>query len=465
MAAVNRLSLSLAMCCALGLATSQAQAEIREAFTGTSAPGWTISDNSALTAPSIDPAGSGWLRLNPLAKNQTGRTLLTGAHEYVPSDLPIYFEFEYASWGGGTEGWSADGLTAYLYDASQDMAGALYGGSLSYCGGAGAYLAVGLDEWGNFSGPYKAATGCSWNNVSADQRAQLDTVVIRGPQSASFPNVATAKYTAGIDFATATSRPAPTKAKITMTPKPNKAPGYTVTVVLERNGVAETVHNNVDFPFAAPSNLRIGFGSATGSFINNHEVRNVYLVIPGNLEVSKKLETPSPAQPGSPVRYQVTYTNTSSRDMEAGTVVFADAIPAAITSPTWTCAGTACSAASGSGSINGTNAGVFAASGTAIYTINGTLSASATAGQVIANTAEISFAPGTPYEPLTKKSTVELTVSNAPVTPPNPTTPTNPTPVPATDDLALLLASTALAGWGAVALRRRQRSKADQATH
>ena len=464
MATVNRLSLSLGVFCALGLATSLAQAEIRESFTGATAPGWTISDNSALTAPSIDPAGSGWLRLNPLAKNQTGRTLLTGANEYVPSGLPIYFEFEYTSWGGGTEGWSADGLTAYLYDASKDMAGALYGGSLSYCGGAGAYLAVGLDEWGNFSGPYTAAKGCSWNNVSADQRAKLDTVVIRGPQSASFPNVATAKYTAGVDFATATARPVPTKAKITMTPK-SGAPGYTVTVVLERNGVAETVHNNVDFPYVAPSNIRVGFGSATGSFINNHEVRNVYLVIPGDLEVSKKLETASPAQPGSPVRYQVTYTNTSGGDMPPGSVLFADPIPAAITSPTWTCAGTACSAASGSGSINGTNAGLFAASGTAIYTINGTLSASATAGQVISNTAEISFAPGTPYTPLTKKSTVELTVANASVTPPNPNPPTNPTPVPATDELVLLLASTALAGWGALALRRRQRTKAGQATH
>ena len=109
--------------------------------------------------------------------------------------------------------------------------------------------------------------------------------------------------------------------------------------------------------------------------------------------------------------------------------------------------GAACSAASGSGNINGTNAGVFAASGTAVYTINGTLSPSATAGQVIANTAQISFAPGTLYTPLTKQSTVELTVAGAPVTP---------TPVPATGALALLLASAALGGWGAVARRRQQ---------
>ena len=213
-AAMNRLTFSLF--CALGFATSLAQADIRETFTGVAAPGWTISDNSALTAPSIDLAGSGWLRLNPLANNQTGRTLLTDANEYVPAGLPIYLEFEYVSWGGGTEHWSADGLTVYLYDAAKDMAGALYGGSLSYCGGSGAYLAVGLDEWGNFSGPYAAATGCSWSS-SADQQRNLDTVVIRGPQSASFPNLAAAPYSAGIDFATAASRPVPTKVQITMT--------------------------------------------------------------------------------------------------------------------------------------------------------------------------------------------------------------------------------------------------------
>lgn len=100
--------------------------------------------------------------------------------------------------------------------------------------------------------------------------------------------------------------------------------------------------------------------------------------------------------------------------------------------------GAACSAASGSGNINGTNAGVFAASGTAVYTINGTLSPSATPGQVIANPAQISFAPGTTYTPLSKQSTVELTVAAAPVSP------TTPTPVPATGALALLLASAAL---------------------
>ena len=442
---MNRLTCSLF--CTLGFATSLAQADIRETFTGVAAPGWTISDNSALTAPGIDPAGSGWLRLNPLDINQTGRALLTGANEYVPKGLPIYFEFEYVSWGGGVEHWSADGLTAYLYDASKDMGGALYGGSLSYCGGAGAYLAVGLDEWGNFSGPFSAANGCSWSS-SAGQQANLDTVVIRGPDTASFPELAAARYSAGIDFATATSRPVPTKAQITLTPK-SGGTGYTVTVVLERNGVAETVHNAVDFPFAAPSNIRLGFGSATGRFKNIHEVRNVHLVIPGDFEVAKKLETASPAQPGSAVRYQITYTNTSGGDLPAGSVAFADAIPSSITAPSWTCVGAACSAASGSGNINGTNAGVFAASGTAVYTINGTLSPSATAGQVIANTAQISFAPGTLYKPLTKQSTVELTVAGAPVTP-------TPTPVPATGALALLLASAALGGWGAVARRRQQ---------
>lgn len=126
---------------------------------GTTAPGWTISNSSALTAPGIDPDGSGWLRLNPLAQSQVGHALRTDASGALTPSMPLYFEFEYVSWGGN----GADGLAALLYDASQNMSGASSGGSLGYCGGAGTYPAIGLDEFGNFSGPtWPPANNCGY---------------------------------------------------------------------------------------------------------------------------------------------------------------------------------------------------------------------------------------------------------------------------------------------------------------
>lgn len=45
-----------------------AQFKLQESFEGTTAPGWTLSNSAILTAPSIDTAGSGWLRLTPTAR-------------------------------------------------------------------------------------------------------------------------------------------------------------------------------------------------------------------------------------------------------------------------------------------------------------------------------------------------------------------------------------------------------------
>ena len=127
-------------------------------FTGaTLDPGWTVTGSSKLTKATGGSDSAvvtpGWLRLTENANNDQGTALYTGGSFSAITGLTI--SFNYVTWGGafglpgGTQG--ADGISVFLFDATQNMAGAILGGGLGYCKGAGAYLGIGLDEYGNFS--------------------------------------------------------------------------------------------------------------------------------------------------------------------------------------------------------------------------------------------------------------------------------------------------------------------------
>jgi len=91
--------------------------------------------------------GHGWLRLTNT--NNTTKGLALDTAQSFPGNVPVAVRFRYVAWGGT----GADGITLFLYDSTQDMSGALTGGGLGYCGGAGGFLAVAVDEYGNFSNP------------------------------------------------------------------------------------------------------------------------------------------------------------------------------------------------------------------------------------------------------------------------------------------------------------------------
>ena len=145
---VTQLCLSCLLLAAY-IAPATAQFKLQQDFKGTTASGWTLSNSAILTAPSIDAAGSGWLRLTDTGGTEKGLAL-NNAFSFAGS-VPVTVEFNYVSWGGT----GADGMTLFLYDSAtaSPMAGALTGGGLGYCGGAGGYLAIGIDEYGNFSNP------------------------------------------------------------------------------------------------------------------------------------------------------------------------------------------------------------------------------------------------------------------------------------------------------------------------
>ena len=369
----------LAFLLAAHVSPAFAQFKLQQTFTGTSAPGWTLTGNALLTAPSIDLSGQGWLRLTATGNNEKGLALDTS--QSFPGDVPVTVRFSYVSWGGN----GADGITLFLYDSTQDMSGASTGGGLGYCGGAGGYLAIGLDEYGNFSNP-----GDHCGAAGGGPGAVPDSLVLRGPLSANDQYVTGVPIAGGIDDPGVATRPSPRTVLVTLTPA---AVGYTVTV--QYQGASgqpfQTLFANVAFPFAAPANLSVGFSGSTGGSTNYHELQGLVTATPNDLQVT--MSGPATVLQGTPVTYSLKVTNNGAYLIAlADAPVVTDTLPAALTGVSWTCAassGASCTA-SGSGNLN--TAGLTLPSNASVtYTITGTLDPVTVCGGVLTNSANADF--------------------------------------------------------------------------
>jgi len=392
-------------------APAQAQFKVTETFRNSTAPGWAITgtnnastndDSGILTGGygnitatgTNDANGSGWLRLTTRSGNQIARALYTGSA--FPSSQGVTVEFSYISWGGN----GADGITFFLYNAANDMSGAMYGGSLGYCFGAGAYLGVGIDEYGNFSAQAPVANACPSTSNSPGFAA--DRIVIRGPTANNNQFVASAATPGSIDFPGATSRPAVSRMRIALVP--NGSGGYRVSTGLGQNGAAITsLSSNVNFPYAAPANLRMGYAASTGGLNNIHEIRDLVTSTPADIVVTKTVSAPTILR-GQPVSYTVTVRNNDINPVDAGNQSPAipaahapditDTFPAQLQNATWTCtatAGSTCPAPSGSGNINYTGGYTLASGGQLTFTINATVATTAACNATVSNTASANF--------------------------------------------------------------------------
>jgi len=381
------------LCCALLLGSTppaQAQFKLQEAFEGTTAPGWTLTDSAILTAPSIDPAGSGWLRLTPVAGNAKGLAL-NNSFSFA-GNVSVVVEFNYVAWGGT----GADGMTLFLYDSStpSPMAGAQSGGGLGYCGGAGGYLAIGLDEYGNFSNP-----GDNCTNPSGGPGRIPEALVIRGPASSTNPWVSTTTITGKIDNPNVASRPSAKTVLLALTPAVAPAVGYTITAQF-RSGSGQpfqTLFSNVSFPYAPPANISVGFSGSTGGSTNNHELQGLIAATPDDLQVG--VTGPASVLQGSSVTYHVTLTNNGNYALSAGNApTLVDNLPASISGVTWSCTGSGGGVCdpSGTGNINTSNL-TLPVNGSVTYTVTGTLDAATTCGSTLANTASADFTAATSF--------------------------------------------------------------------
>ncbi|PZF72006.1 T9SS type A sorting domain-containing protein [Taibaiella soli] len=363
----------------LGLFSNKAISQIsfNEPCTGTTANSLIIGGSAYLTAAnSIDPVGSGYLRLTDATANQAGYAYFNQA---FPSTTGFVAEFELACWGK-TSGTPADGISLFLFDGSYGpgtftIGG--YGGFLGYNGLSGGYVGVGFDEYGGFS---------SWGGGPGYVR---ESVSMHGAATDGYPyltGTAVSNTPLGIpwfDYGYAATRPAQSayflKGRVAIIY--NSPLGkYQVSVSMQAslNGPMVQVIAPYTINTPPPATLKIGVAASTGSFTDIHEIRNVVVSSPAQLRVVKTGTTT--VSPGGTVTYNVNVYNEDVTDISG--VNFTDLLPANFSpsgNPVFTpvTAGNALTAGSYNGSqYNGTltlkanSYSTFTFTGTANFTGN-----------------------------------------------------------------------------------------------
>ncbi|MBW4048696.1 MAG: hypothetical protein HIU89_12415 [Proteobacteria bacterium] len=380
-----------------GLA-SQAGAQttniIQDNFTGASAmQNWDPLGQACLTAGSgagsipactsiTDAVGSGALRLTDAANSAKGAIL---SNWTFPSNAGIQVTFttytyggnSYTAhlYGGNTATPGADGIGFYLLNGSVAPNIGAFGGSLGYScsmsnnphdGMAGAYLGVGMDEYGNFtnggSGGDNTATGTGhpgyqnpneigvrgWGNVNlpalqainpSATESDVKAVCENGGSYAgkTLPDYPLLGYYTlpsnqpiSNESATKRSQATPITYQLIITPGGNLNLSYKYgsTATTFSPLLKDVSISGSNGPM--PSSFRFGFGASTGGGTNVHEI-TCFSVVPANQTVG------APVAPLSIGSGSYIYTLTSALDPIAGHVqaysTSANGTPAA--SATW----------------------------------------------------------------------------------------------------------------------------------
>ena len=314
---IKLLRLALYFLFSLGTTNAFAQFPYTESFKNATAPGINFggAPSAFLTAAGssfdletlshngtpIDVPGNGYLRLTNRSLNQKG---FIYSNSIFPSTQGLTVQFEYYVYGGS----GADGISFFLYDATAspfNIGG--FDGSLGYAqittttptspGVSKGYLAIGLDEFGNFSntneGRQGGIPGLSPGSVTL--RGKGDGAALTAGNYAFLTSIKTSSLGFSL-VGDVTSRQPETESpgfrRVLMDLVPNPKGGYNITVRISRGGptlVTSTVINNYYYPEAAPVNLKYGIASSTGASTNFHEIRNVYIdVLDENSLVSPK---------------------------------------------------------------------------------------------------------------------------------------------------------------------------------
>ncbi len=266
--------------------------------------------DAILTSGTVDPAGQGYLRLTNNQNNQSGYVRSTRA---FPSANGLSISFDYFTYGGT----GADGISFFLYDSSVSSFNiGAFGGSLGYAQNAGSpgvskgFLALGLDEFGNFSNPNAGRQGGpgrrlssvllrgDGNGLGTGTPAGSNYEYLTGISTNNTTEMAAAgagnsfQIAGGIDGRTILTGLTPLhsgyrRAKIDMVPNATNT-GFILNVwISEGNPAGAIVHHVIkDYSYiptgTIPTNLSYGFSAGTGSASNFHEIRN--------LEISKPVD-------------------------------------------------------------------------------------------------------------------------------------------------------------------------------
>jgi|GEM_PF-6466053 len=232
-----------------------------------------------LTSGNQDPVGKGYLRLTTEDNGQLGYCF--NDIDYFPTDYGLEVSFEYYSWG--LDGSAADGIVFFLMDASVTQAtfkpGAA-GGGLGYAqncktpGISKGYMAIGLDEYGNFTG---SEQGC---RTTGSPDREPHTIAIRGPGSSKagsdYPLLKFGKFDRLVnETRNDTTASGPGYRRVYLKLEPREAGGFLVTVEVQVAKKVFTVINKAVFESKPFPRLKFGLAASTGAASNYHEVRNL----------------------------------------------------------------------------------------------------------------------------------------------------------------------------------------------
>ncbi|WP_329403815.1 hypothetical protein [Streptomyces melanogenes] len=354
---------------------------------------------------------SGWLRLTSASSNQAGSWQMKDSFS---TSLGIVAEFTYATYGGKAfDGKRGDGMAFFLADGSASSGTGAPGGALGYaCAGSvlrctssgvpGAFLGIGLDEFGNFSANSTGASGPG---------TQANKIVLRGGgngttgyrfgTSANGPG-STVETGSRTSYRTVRIAVQPTNGKLLVSVWSDSGPDTASTKLITDFDVS-TITNQPSLP----STLRVGFSGGTGGATNIHEVGDLTINVPANLTVAKSGRPATVAAGAGPVTYTVKVTNSDANDVTGAIVK--DPVPG-LTQVTWKCTastGSACRRASGTGDLD-TTADLLRG-GTVTYTLTGTAPAQPT---TLRNTAVVTAPDNrTDTDPGDNSATAETTVT------------------------------------------------------
>jgi gliding motility-associated-like protein len=414
-----------------------------ESFRGATAPGvvfggapssfLTAAGSSASGGTPIDPVGQGFLRLTNNTQNQKGFV-------YSKNDFPFYYglrvEFEYYIYGGN----GADGISFFLFDATADpfVIGG-FGGSLGYAqyfpftpglpsspGVSKGYLAIGLDEYGNFSNPVEGRQGgipgLRPGSVTLRGKGNGDATTSDNYKFLTTVRTSDAPYNFDLTGSSPTRASEPTNPsyrRVVMELDPNPAGGYFITVKLKKGGASlseVTIINRYAYTDAAPASLRYGFASSTGDFTNFHEVRNVdiSLLNGGELKQPTANNDASTGCPGTAVTLDIASNdatpniggtiNKTSIDLDPVTAGF---------QKTFAITGKGTFTANDNGTVTFTPSESFTGAVETNYTINDTYGKTSTVGKITINYPALSLVAnaGTDQSLTLVNTTINTTLS------------------------------------------------------
>ncbi len=392
---VRQLRLAMLAAVLLTATPARAQFPIVQSFMNSTAPGWTLLGNAALTGTGgVDPIGSGWLRLTAPNTNEAGHAIF---NTDFPSTSGISISFDYADYGGT----GADGFSFYLIDgATATPTVGSSGGPLGYAakysnatcatgpltvtipGVTSGYVGIGFDEFGNYS-------ACESGVASPGRTAQSVAIRGSGTRVAAGGTQTAFRYLAGRTLASVLAgarvdnvqRATPRRAQVSII-------NQRITVSMDLGAGLQTIINSYDLSTATgqaalPATFKMGLSGSTGGSTNYHEIRNVRVELPANIILG---QTVTPASVGVTGTIAFTITITNDATNAALNSALTDAFPAGLSNVAWTTTatgGATVGRASGTGNLSETVN--LPKSSSVTYTVTATVTAAA-AGQTLSNT-------------------------------------------------------------------------------